>query len=210
MTRTPITIEPMHSKYNSQVSRLYVHGFHGKFQTLTNMNEDELALFFEKYFDQYPTNPASQRMIALQDGEVIGTISIKRKIETSIKNKQRKFSWKSFKSFGKWNVFKMSIGLYLFDYKPQDGECYIADVVVHPDHRSKGVGKLLMQWVQDFVQAEPNLDRLSLHVSGKNPRARFLYERLSFHTHLQENSIFWHFLFNEKEWYYMVMKIIKT
>jgi len=203
----PITIESMHPKYNPQVSRLYVHAFRGKFQTLTNMNDGDLALFFEKLFEHSPTDPASQRMVALQDGEVIGTISIKRKLENNKKNKQRNFHWRSFNSFGKWNVFKMSIGLYLFDYKPENGECYIADVVVHPDHRSKGGGKLLMQWAQDFVQADPNLDRLSLHVSGKNPRAKELYEKLSFHTHLHENSIIWHFLFNEKEWYYMVMSI---
>lgn len=94
----------------------------------------------------------------------------------------------------------MSIGLYLFDYKPKNGECYIADVVSIQNMAAK----LLMQWAQDIVQAAPNLDRLSLHVSGKNPRAKDLYEKLSFHTHLQEKSIIWHFLFNEKEWYYMV------
>ncbi|WP_255505002.1 GNAT family N-acetyltransferase [Lysinibacillus sphaericus] len=203
----PITIEPMEPKYNPQVSRLYVHAFRGKFQTLTNMNDGDLALFFEKLFACTPIDPASQRMVALQDGEVIGTISIKIKLETNIKNKQSNFPWRSFKSFGKWNVFKMSIGLYLFDYKPKYGECYIADVVVHPDHRSKGVGKLLMQWAQDFVQGEPLLVRLSLHVSGKNQRAKDLYEKISFRTHLQENSFVWHFLFNEKEWYYMVKDI---
>lgn len=203
----PITIQPMQPKYNPQVSRLYVHGFRGKFQTLTNMNNEDLVLFFAKLFEYTPTDPASQRMVALQDREVIGTISIKRKLVTNIKNKQGTFPWRSFKSFGKWNVIKMAIGLHLFDYKPENGECYIADVVVHPDHRGKGVGKLLMQWAQDFAQAEPNINRLSLHVSGKNTRAKILYEKLTFHTHLQENSFVWHFLFNEKEWYYMVMAI---
>lgn len=209
MTIAPITIEPMQFKYNPQVGRLLVHGFRSKFQSLTNMNDDDLALFFEKLFDHFPTNSVSQRMVALQEGEVIGTISIKRKLESDITNIQSYYLWKYFKDFGKWNVFKMFIGLYLFDYKPQAGECYIEDVVVHPDHRSKGVGKLLLQWAQDFVQAEPNLDRLSLYVSGKNPRAKDLYEKLSFNTHLQEKSIVWHFLFNEKKWDYMVIKLNK-
>ncbi|MGE8002562.1 GNAT family N-acetyltransferase [Lysinibacillus sp. NPDC093216] len=35
----------------------------------------------------------------------------------------------------------MSIVLYLFDYKSENDVCYIANVGVHPDHRSKGVGK---------------------------------------------------------------------
>ncbi|WGU96071.1 GNAT family N-acetyltransferase [Paenibacillus dendritiformis] len=83
----------------------------------------------------------------------------------------------------------------------------IAAVVIHPDHRSKGVGKLLLGWAQQFVQAEPSLNILSLHVSGKNPRAKHLYEQLSFYTHSQENSIISHFLFNEWKWHYMVLRL---
>jgi len=207
MIAAPITIEPMQVKYNPQVGRLLVHGFYGKFQHLTNMNDEDLALFFEKLFDQFPTEPASQRMIALQEGEVIGTLSIKWKAESDTKQERQKPSWKSFDMFSKWKLFKMLIGLYFLDHKPQAGECYIADVVVHPDHQGKGVGKQLLQWAQHFVQMELKLDSLSLYVSGKNPRAKQLYEKLSFLTDAQENSVVWHFLFNELKWDYMVMKL---
>lgn len=206
MTAAPITIEPMQSKYNPQVGRLLVHGFRRKFQNLTNMNDDDLALFFEKLFEHSPTEPASQRIVALQDEEVIGTISIKWKPESGMKQKQELPPWKSFNKLGKWNLLKMLIGLSFLDHKPRAGECYIADVVVHPDHRSKGVGKLLLEWTQQFVQAEPSLNILSLHVSGKNPRAKHLYEQLSFHTHSQKNSLMRHFLFNELKWHYMVLR----
>ncbi|MGX4584512.1 GNAT family N-acetyltransferase [Paenibacillus chitinolyticus] len=40
----------------------------------------------------------------------------------------------------------MLLGLYTLDYQPGARECYIADVVVHPDYRGQGVGKLLLQW----------------------------------------------------------------
>lgn len=197
----------MQAKYNPQVGRLLVHGFRGKFQNLTNLNDDDLALFFEKLFEHFPIEPASQRMVALQDGEVIGTISIKWKHESDIKQKQELPSWKSFNKLGQWNLLKMLIGLSILDYKPQSGECYIADIVVHPDHRSKGVGKLLLQWAQHIVKNEPRLDVLSLHVVGNNPRAKHLYELLSFQTHLQKNSLVRHLLFNEPKWYYMVLKL---
>ncbi|MDR0268657.1 GNAT family N-acetyltransferase [Paenibacillus sp.] len=208
MTEATITIEPMQAKHNFQVGQLLVHGFRGKFQHLTNMNDDELALFFEKMFEHFPDEPASQRMVALQYGEVIGTLSIKWKVQSNMNHEKQKYpSLKSFNSFGKWNFLKMLFGLYFLDHKPQVGECYITDVAVHPDHRSKGVGKLLLQWAQDFVQAEPNLNRLSLYVSGKNPRAKHLYEQLSFYTHSHKNNIMSHFLFNELKWYFMVRKI---
>lgn len=207
MTVLSITIEPMQAKYNGPVSRLLVHGFRGKFLKLTNMNDDDLALFFEKLFEHFPTEPGSQRMVALQDGEVIGSMSIKWKPESDIKHKQKLPSWKSFDRLGKWNLLKMLIGLSFLNHKPQAGECYIEDVVVHPDHRSKGVGKLLFQWAQHFVQSEPHLDVLSLHVVGNNPRAKRLYELLSFQTHLQKNSLVRYLLFNESRWDYMVLKL---
>ncbi|KPV56683.1 acetyltransferase [Paenibacillus sp. A3] len=207
MTAAPVTIEAMQAKYNPQVGRLLVLGFGGKFQNLTNMNDGELALFFEKLLDHFPTNPASQRMVALQEGEVIGTISIKWKSESAAKQKLP--SWKNFNRFGTWKLLKMLIGLYLFDHKPKAGECYISDVVVHPDHRGKGVGKLLLQWAQYFVQTKQSLDRLSLYVSGKNPRAKHLYEQLLFRTHSQSKSLVWHLLFKEMKWDYMVMEFAK-
>lgn len=208
MNAARITIEPMQAKYNPQIGRLLVHGFRGKFQHLTNMSDEDLALFFEKLFEHFPTEPASQRMVALQEREVIGTLSIKWNANSDIKEEKKQLpSWRSFNSFGKWNLLKLFIGLSLLDHKPQAGECYIAAVVVHPDHRSKGVGKLLLEWAQQFVQAEPSLNILSLHVSGKNPRAKHLYEQLSFYTHSQENSKISHFLFDEWKWHYMVLRL---
>ena len=62
----------MQAKYNAQVSRLLVYGFGDKFRTLMNMGDDELALLFEHLLEHFPSEPASQRLVALQEGEVIG------------------------------------------------------------------------------------------------------------------------------------------
>ncbi len=63
-------------------------------------------------------------MVALQEGEVIGTISIKWKTEFA--SRQIFPAWKNFYRFGKWNLMKMFIGLSFLDHEPQAGECYIA------------------------------------------------------------------------------------
>lgn len=206
---TLISIEPMQAKYNEQVSRLLVYGFGDKFRTLMKMGNDELALFFEHLLEHFPSEPASQRLVALQDGKVIGTLSFKRKPDHDMKQgqKQRTLSYKCFNKVSKWNLIKLLIGLYLLDHRPQVGECYITDIAVHPDHRSQGVGRLLLQRVQDFVQTEPSLYVLSLYVSGKNPRAKHLYEQLSFRTHSQGTSIMRQLVFKEPRWDYMQMEL---
>ncbi|WII35013.1 GNAT family N-acetyltransferase [Paenibacillus thiaminolyticus] len=153
MNASRITIEPMQAKYNPQVSRLLVHGFRGKFQHLTNLSDEA----------------ASRRIVALQEGEVIGTLSIKWNADSSGKKQEKRKlpSWRSFHSIGTWDLLTLLIGLSLLDHQPQAGECYIADVAVHPDHRSKGIGKILLEWAQQFVHAEPSLNMLSLYVRVK-------------------------------------------
>ncbi|MDT8977745.1 GNAT family N-acetyltransferase [Paenibacillus sp. chi10] len=208
MTVARITIEPMQPKYNADVGRLLVHGFRGKFQHLTNLSEENLALFFEKMLDSFPAEPASLRVVALQAGEVIGTLSIKWSANAEVQQATSNFpSWKDYHFIGKWTFLKLVIGLSLLEHKPLAEECYIADVAVHPDHRSKGIGRLLLEWAQQYALAEPSLSILSLHVAGTNPRAKQLYEQLSFSTHIQEYSILRHFFFNEGTWHYMTRKL---
>lgn len=208
MTARQITIEPMQDKYNAQVGRLLVHGFRGKFQHLTKLSEENLAFFFEKLLEQSPSEPASCRIVALQAGEVIGTLSIKWGASAEVQETTSKLPvWKDVNYIGKWNLLILVIGLSLLEHKPLAKECYIADVAVHPHHRSKGVGRLLLEWAQQFALAELGLSLLSLHVAGSNPRAKQLYEQLSFSTYKQEYSILRHFFFNEGTWNYMTRRL---
>jgi len=206
MNKGTLTIERIQMKYNAPVSRLLVHGFRGKFQSLTKMNENDLALFFEKLLEHYRDEPCGRRMVVLLGGVVVGTMSIQWKGDPDSDHKRKPLSWKSFDRFGKRNLLKMMLGLHFLEHKPREGECYIADIVVHPDHRGLGVGTLLLRWAKQFAQAESALDVLSLYVSGNNERARQLYERLSFHTEFQIRSVARYLLFRESKWSYMVMR----
>lgn len=120
----PITLEPIQPMYHQQVGQLQAYLLHGKFQHLTSMASDELALFFELWLEQVPDMPGSQRMIAFQEGKVIGTIAIKWEPQPSRASQPQQTppSWQSFRSFGRWNLFKMRLGLSLFDYKLQVGD----------------------------------------------------------------------------------------
>ncbi|WP_028545547.1 GNAT family N-acetyltransferase [Paenibacillus taiwanensis] len=208
MTAAGITFEPMQEKYNVQVGKLFVCGFRGKFQHLTNLSDDELAHFFATVLDLFPSKSNSRRVIAIYQGEVIGTLSVKWNVDSITKqNMNTTASWRSFSHFGKWNIVKLYLGLWLLEHEPQVGECYVADVAVHPDHRSKGVGRMLLEWARQYAEAEPDLKILSLHVSGNNPRAKQLYEQMSFRTLSQKNSVLSYVLLKEGKWNYMVQTL---
>ena len=208
MIDTPITIETMHPKYNGQLSRLLVYGFRGKFQTYTNLTDDKLALFFEKLLNAFPLEPASHRVIALQNNKLIGSLAIKWKPEAELKQEKQNFSlWDLFKLFDKWDLFKLFLSLYFLNHTPKPKECYIADVSVHPAYRGKGIGRLLLQWALQYVRNDPKLNVLSLHVAGKNTKAKHLYEQLAFQTHYQKTSFIRYFLFNERKWDYMMLPL---
>lgn len=71
------------------------------------------------------------------------------------------------------------IGLvhYLFHrttwYK--ENYCYLQDLFVDPNHRSKGIGKKLIEYVQKMAK-ESNASKLYLHTHNDNSRARRLYD----------------------------------
>ncbi|QPQ33121.1 GNAT family N-acetyltransferase [Lysinibacillus sp. JNUCC 51] len=43
------------------------------------------------------------------------------------------------------------------------------DISVSPEHRRKGVGKLLLQWAKNFARTHLQSNELSLHVASSNP-----------------------------------------
>jgi len=54
------------------------------------------------------------------------------------------------------------------------GECFIYDIVVHPDVRGRGYGRAALESLEP-VAKELGYDRISLHVFGDNEVARKLY-----------------------------------
>lgn len=214
MKQAHIIIAPMQAEYNRQVSHLLVDAFYGKFYPLTRLEPGGLAALFEHLLDAFPQEPASQRLVALQEGEVIGTLCLKRKAEADLlagadNIPVRLPRMKDITRGGQRKMFKLLTALHFLDHKPQEGECYIADLSVHPKARGQGVGKQLLIWAQHYASSDPHLEVLSLHVSGHNQGAKRLYEHISFRTQAEEHSLVRLLLFHEWRWEYMVLPLRK-
>lgn len=207
-TITTVDIQPEH---NLEVSRIIVHGFQSKFMALTKVDPEELAVFFEQLLGHSAEGLCTKRVVALRGGIVVGTLSLKwHKNSVSITGKAAESAklsvWKQITGIGTRNTLLLLATLYCLNYDPLPGECYIADLAVHPEHQGKGVGQLLIRRAQQFMQDHPRLTYLSLHVSGNNKAAKSLYERFGFSTQAEEYSLLSKFLSGEVKWEYMICR----
>jgi len=66
---------------------------------------------------------------------------------------------------------------------------YIKRVVVHPDYRSKGLAKLIIQHVINFAHSQYHVTAIDLHVWEGNRPAIQLYESLGFK--LQHHELYY-------------------
>ena len=207
MSEAPITIEPMQPRYNRPVSRLLAQAFRAKFNSRLRLNEAVLAEGLEALFEYAPAGRFAPRSVAVQQGEVVGSIGIKYKsaADQEVRGKRLPSLSTVSRLLGRRGMVRMLTGLAVLEHYPETGECYITDLSVHPAHHSKGIGQMLIGWAGGVVAADPGLDRLSLHVAASNPRARQLYERLSFQTSARQNRQLLHLLLGERAWEYMVL-----
>jgi len=82
----------------------------------------------------------------------------------------------------------------LSTYKVVSGnKGWIEDVVVDRDHRGKGIGKLLIQYLMDLGK-ELGLTEIFLFTEEEKKAAIHLYEKLGF---VQKNSRLYHLKFSE-------------
>lgn len=205
---TSIHIEPIQPQLHQSVGELMAYGFGYKFQNLVSLSIHELASVFEQLLHYFPKDDSSLRFVARQHGDVVGTMSVKWKGAERISSHSTVDStwWSKCNGIGNWKLFKLVTGLYLLQHSPELEECYIEDLVVHPEHQGKGIGKQLLKWAQQFMLQSSGLSYLSLHVASHNHKAIQLYERVQFCQQNCNNSLLTGFLLGEKRWNYMTRK----
>lgn len=67
------------------------------------------------------------------------------------------------------------------------GEFYISNIAIYPEYRGKGVGTLLLNFVEEVAKKD-KIEKLSLDVETENSGAIKLYKRLGFKI-VKEKSI---------------------
>lgn len=78
---------------------------------------------------------------------------------------------------------EQKIGVLWFGIKRNQPvpEVFIRDIIIEPESRGKGYGKLAMSTLEEKVKG-PGISRIALNVFGHNKTARKLYESLGYET----------------------------
>ena len=79
----------------------------------------------------------------------------------------------------------------------------ISYLAVAENQRGKGVGKWLLQWMNDYAAGQGAGRRLSLHVSRRNVDALRLYRRCGFQVRREEHYASLGWLFGQADWVLM-------
>ncbi|WP_145326045.1 GNAT family N-acetyltransferase [Paenibacillus xylanexedens] len=190
-------------------SELMAYGFGHKFQRSTAMSLSDLATAFEQMLHHVPQDTGNLRVVAREDDVIVGTMSLKWKpgSHEQIAGKVRGSQvWDACYHIGTLRRLLMLTGIHLLKHEPVTQECYIEDIVVHPQHQSKGIGRQLLAWAQQYMLQSRQMSYLSLHVASHNLKAIQMYERLQFHTQNSTKSWMTGMLLGEQQWNYMTRK----
>ncbi|WP_338586815.1 GNAT family N-acetyltransferase [Paenibacillus sp. Y5S-9] len=207
---TSIQIEPVCPLFHQAVAELMAYGFGHKFQKITSLSTYDLAYVFEQLLNHPPMEQSTLRVIARENEEIVGTMCLKwkeadnRAVITSVRANSH--WWGQCNRIGNWNLLQLITGLHLLKHTPKLGECYVEDLVVHPQHQGKGIGTQLLQWAQKYMLQSKSMSFLSLHVASQNHQAIQLYERYQFRKQYSTNSFLTGLLLGEKQWHYMIYK----
>jgi len=208
-----IDMERMKDKYEASASQLLLQAFHTKFQHGTRLDREQLQWLLQQVLVLDEQRGKSQRIVALKEGSVIGSISIqigtrsgKPVAGTTLKDFLP--LWKAIRHVGYVNALGFIMRMACLSHQPVYGEMYIADLSVHELCRGVGVGQKLLEWVFGEAASRPDIQYTSLHVTGSNVGAKRLYERMGFRTlETEQSSFLGRRLLGEQEWYYMIREI---
>ncbi|WP_347380436.1 GNAT family N-acetyltransferase [Paenibacillus pabuli] len=202
-----VHMERMKEEHKASVSQLLFQGFSSKLGT--GLKDAQLLLLLEWFLMLDEQRGNGQRIVALQESSVIGSLSLQFQSWSGEKRPSGTVTdllplWKGIQRAGWGKALGCAVRLACLSHRPARGEMYIADVSVHQHFRGSGVGQSLLEWALREAMTRPEIRYTSLHVSGSNVRAKRLYERMGFRTLEVQRSLFMTWLLGEQEWNYMI------
>jgi len=161
----------------NQAMDVFVEGFYNVFKSVTK-DKEKLHELFKRSFDY------DMVYTYLLDGVVVGFLGLSTCQKRPVKLNVEVFAQVLSGFAGKVAYKSMSNSLEKVNVSNPEEIC-IDYIATSPEHRSRGIGKELIEYVRDNL----GYKYIKLEVFSKNPRAKAFYERLGFSAAGTKNNL---------------------
>ena len=152
----------------TQAIDVFIDGFYNVFNSVTK-DKAKLHNLFKHSFDY------EMVYTYLHDGDVLGFLGLATHQKRPIKLSKAAFAEIMSGFVGKMAFKSMGAAIEKINVNSPDEVC-IDYIATSSEHRSKGIGKKLIEFVRDNL----GYKHIKLEVFSKNPRAKAFYERIGF------------------------------
>jgi ribosomal protein S18 acetylase RimI-like enzyme len=161
-------LSDLDEKQVNQSVEVFVEGFYFTLKSLSK-DKEKLHKLFKNSFDYNMT------YACLQDGEAVGFVGLANDQKRPTKLDKEIFI-EIMGGFAKKLSYKAASAGFERPKAIGPQDIYIDYIATSPEHRSKGIGTQLIEFVRDTLDSK----HIELETYAKNTRAIALYERLGF------------------------------
>jgi ribosomal protein S18 acetylase RimI-like enzyme len=143
--------------------------------------------------------------VAVIDQRIVGTISLRTVHQPAVPEGIAEQVFHQL--LGPWRGLRSLFTLSLLDHRIGRHEGYISDVAVAADLRGCGIGRILLDHVEELAR-QRRLRLISLYVAVSNLPAVRLYDRHGFQRKQRRRSLLTWLFFREYGWWFMTKDLV--
>ncbi|AYZ32157.1 N-acetyltransferase [Serratia sp. FDAARGOS_506] len=198
-------IEPYRDADRRQTAALIYAAFSDKFQRARRLSTRLQWCLFYRLWRWQQSGSRERSFVVKQDEQLVAAFALNAADgESNAGLRPRTLPiWRLCRRYGWWNVWRLYLQMSLLRHTPAADELYLSYLAVAENQRGKGVGKRLLQWMNDYAAGQGAGRRLSLHVSRRNVDAQRLYRRCGFQVRREEHYALLGLLFGQADWLLM-------
>ncbi|EOI1368968.1 GNAT family N-acetyltransferase [Serratia marcescens] len=198
-------IEPYCNADRLQTAALIYAAFCDKFQRTRRLSPRLQWRLFYRLWSWQQSGSRERSFVVKQDEQVVAAFALHAAAgENNAGRRPRTLPiWRLCRRYGWLNVWRMYLQIAVLQHTPAADELYLSYLAVAESQRGKGVGRRLLQWMNDYAAGQGEGRRLSLHVSRRNVDAQRLYRRCGFQVRREEHYASLGLLFGQADWVLM-------
>lgn len=203
-----LSINPLSSESILASSALFFQSFKSKFIMLKKSADTTLQSLIDEIWQIQFADKSEKQFVVTYQGKVVAAFGITL-TDQPVKPQRipRREVLRLIKQYSLVTFLKAQWICSLFKYTPEHNEAYIAYIGVDQQFQGKGIGKFILNWINQYAKLNTQIKHISLYVSETNLGAKKLYEQIGFKADRYEKSAITKLTMGVHGWFYMNLNL---